>query len=139
MLTVDGTMERQVIQEFLSIYQEARPLWDIKNELYHNRNAKNVEIQKLVEVLKKIEPEANDKTVLSKIRNLRNAFHKEHKKVRVLLLSLAKVFPQKATHTKILSYSRVEIQGRNYHMTSARNGPIKHSFAMIAYRAVPDL
>ncbi|KAJ8934835.1 hypothetical protein NQ314_013183, partial [Rhamnusium bicolor] len=71
-----------ILKEFIDMYRAHPALWQIKNkQLYNNRNLKNRGYSELVNIRKKLDPEANQKMVKSKIQSLRGSFRKELKKV----------------------------------------------------------
>lgn len=78
---------RDVLEEFLHIYQNESCLWNIKNKDYHNRDKRSAAYCKLIEKLKEIEPNADRDLVTKKINSFRTAFKKEYHKVAESLKS----------------------------------------------------
>ncbi|GBP12608.1 hypothetical protein EVAR_10266_1 [Eumeta japonica] len=72
---------REVLLEFISIYQSELCLWKVKSEIYHNRDQRNAALEKLLTKYKEVDAEANRDAVLKKINSLRTAYQKEKKKV----------------------------------------------------------
>lgn len=73
---------KSVLKEFIEMYRAHPALWQIKNkDLYNNRNLKNKGYKELLEIWRKYDAEADQKTVKNKIQSLRGSFRKELKKV----------------------------------------------------------
>ncbi|PIO32468.1 hypothetical protein AB205_0087410 [Aquarana catesbeiana] len=59
-------------------YREIRNLWEVKNTLYYNKQAKRTTLEKLLEFVKTQVPDATMQFLESKIGILRNMYKKEH-------------------------------------------------------------
>lgn len=68
---------KEVTTKFIEIYESHPYLWKIKSGDYTNRNLKNAVYDKLVEVCKIINPEANRDYAVTKIQSFRGSFRKE--------------------------------------------------------------
>lgn len=73
--------QNQVIVDFIAIYRSEPCLWQVKSSEYHDRAKKDAAYNKLAKKLQEVEPDAEKKSVLSKINSLRSAFRKEKKKL----------------------------------------------------------
>ncbi|KAF6217089.1 hypothetical protein GE061_001442 [Apolygus lucorum] len=71
---------KEFMTEFISIYREHPALWKTKSKEYVNRNLKNVGYDALIELYKKVDPDADRDLVSKKIQSLRGSFRKELKK-----------------------------------------------------------
>lgn len=67
--------------EFISLYREQRPLWDVRSKDYSNKHIKRESYDVLVEKVKEINSSADEKYVKAKIESLRASFRRELKKV----------------------------------------------------------
>ncbi|PIO41185.1 hypothetical protein AB205_0123620, partial [Aquarana catesbeiana] len=64
-----------------------RNLWEVKNTLYYNKQARRSTLEKLLEFVKTRVPDATIQFLESKIGILRNMYKKEHKKIQKSLRS----------------------------------------------------
>lgn len=72
---------KELIRDFIEEYRLHPCLWKIKSKEYTNKNLKNQAYDKLVELCKTCNVEANRDYVIKKIQSLRGSFRKEMKKV----------------------------------------------------------
>ena len=72
---------REKLEVFIEGYHNEPSLWQTKSKEYFDRNKKNAAYDKLVEIYKSIDPNANRKIVVKKINNLRSTYKKELHKV----------------------------------------------------------
>ena len=79
---MDSGKSRQVLSDFIDLYQSLPCLWKIKSADYHNKHAKRIAQDKLVEILKECDPNADRESCVRKINSLRATFRKEFKKVQ---------------------------------------------------------
>ncbi|RVE39903.1 hypothetical protein evm_015447 [Chilo suppressalis] len=115
-----GARYREVLLEFISIYQSEPCLWKVKSKIYHNRDLRNAALDKLLSKYKEIDAEANRDAVLKKINSLRTAYQKERKKVEESKRSGAgadAVYVPKLWYYKELSF----INDQNVARTSVSN------------------
>ena len=66
--------EKDVIVELLERYREFRCLWDTTSELYSNRESRNEAFMSLLEIYKKLQPNAVLEGVKKKLENMRSAY-----------------------------------------------------------------
>lgn len=67
--------------EFIELYREQRPLWDVKSKSYCNKHIRKECYGVLIEKSKELFPDCDEKFVKSKIESLRASFRREMKKV----------------------------------------------------------
>lgn len=73
---------RECIKKFIAIYKSEPSLWQAKSKVYHDRIKKAAAYERLVEILKRIEPDADRAGVVRKVNSLRSNYRKELNKVR---------------------------------------------------------
>lgn len=73
--------EKEVIIELLRYYQQYRCLWHVKSDSYSDRDSRNEAYNKLLEVYRRIEPNATLDGLKKKIENMRSAYRREMRKV----------------------------------------------------------
>ena len=79
---MDSANSREVLSDFIDLYQSFPCLWRIKSADYYNKHAKQIAQDKLVEKLKECDPNADRESCLRKINSLRASFRKEFKNVQ---------------------------------------------------------
>ncbi|XP_045464761.1 uncharacterized protein LOC123674006 [Harmonia axyridis] len=75
-------IEIEVLTEMLEMFKSNTLLWDTSHSLYLNKNARNQAFAGLLDVYKRIKPEATIRDVKKKIENMRTTYKKELKKVK---------------------------------------------------------
>lgn len=73
---------QKVIYEFIACYKKNESLWNTKHQYYNDRNMRKRALDKLTEILRKAEPDANRDTATKKINSLRTNFNNEYKKMQ---------------------------------------------------------
>ncbi|PIO25605.1 hypothetical protein AB205_0020870, partial [Aquarana catesbeiana] len=63
-------------------YREMRNLWEVKHNLYYNKQARRSTLEKLMEFVKTRVPDATIMFLEKKIGILRNMYKKEHNKIQ---------------------------------------------------------
>ncbi|XP_031327378.1 uncharacterized protein LOC116158689 [Photinus pyralis] len=71
------------IKDFIELYQKHKCLWKIKDSSYANKALRAKAYQELLELYKTVDSEATVESVKNKINNMRSAFRKELKKVKM--------------------------------------------------------
>lgn len=71
--------KRNTVLHLLDVYRSYPELWDMKSPGYADRIRKAAAYEKLIPILRTIDPNATRKTVVRKINDLRTAFRKEQK------------------------------------------------------------
>lgn len=67
--------------EFFETFRELPELWKVKSEVYKDRNKKKIAMEKLLNVYKEIDPEANNDSLKKRLTNIRTCYRRELKKV----------------------------------------------------------
>lgn len=80
-MSLVSELEKSVIIEFIESWKEFRCLWDLEDKCYSNRDKRNECYKSLLDILKKLVPEASLATVRKKIENMRSAYKREARKV----------------------------------------------------------
>ncbi|XP_055707193.1 uncharacterized protein LOC129804135 [Phlebotomus papatasi] len=73
---------QMVIYEFIACYKKQENLWNNKHKHYNDRSMRKRALDKLTEILRKAEPDANRDTATKKINSLRTNFNNEYKKLQ---------------------------------------------------------
>ena len=76
-----ATWSKDFLLEFIELFRAEECLWKVKSKDYYNRSKKDASYRTLIGKVQEVEPDATRDTVVKKIKNLRSAFRKEHKKV----------------------------------------------------------
>ncbi|PIO36772.1 hypothetical protein AB205_0190900 [Aquarana catesbeiana] len=71
----------EFMSSFIDKYREMRNLWEVKHNLYYNKQVKKAMLEKLLGFVKTRIPEADMKFLKTKIGILRNMYRKEHNKI----------------------------------------------------------
>ncbi|KAK9696758.1 Alcohol dehydrogenase transcription factor Myb/SANT-like [Popillia japonica] len=71
------------MQEFISLYRNHKCLWKIKDAAYVNRALRAKAYQELLDLYKTVDVKATVESVKNKINNMRSAFTKELKRVKI--------------------------------------------------------
>lgn len=71
---------REILEEFIQIYQSEPCLWRIKSKEYHDKAKRDAAYNKLLEKYKLIDPNADRDVVVKKINTLRTNYRREKKK-----------------------------------------------------------
>ncbi|XP_077346457.1 uncharacterized protein LOC143990256 [Lithobates pipiens] len=79
--------DQEFLGEFLDKYRDMRNLWEVKNPLYHNKAARKATLEKLLESVKTRAPNADMRSLETKIGSLRSTYRKEYQKVQQSLRS----------------------------------------------------
>lgn len=79
--------ERSMLEELIENYQSSRCLWDIQCDSYSNRDRRNAAFNSLLEIYKKVYPDATIATLKKKLENMRSAFKREEKKVSYIFIT----------------------------------------------------
>lgn len=84
-------MSRKILEEFINLYKSHPCLWQTKSKEYmiytHDRQLREAAYKVLIQILKELEPEANEDIVVKKINNLRSSVRTEKKKYESSLKS----------------------------------------------------
>ncbi|KAJ8936959.1 hypothetical protein NQ318_015621 [Aromia moschata] len=72
---------KDLLTNFIEVYKANHCLWKIKSKEYTNKNLKTIAYDKLIDICKTVNPEANKDYVVKKIQSFRGSFRKEIKKV----------------------------------------------------------
>lgn len=72
----------KLLTDFIKVYRSEPCLWKIKCKDYSDKIKKAAAYDRLVNVLRVVDPEADRHTIVRKINNLRSAYRKEMKKVQ---------------------------------------------------------
>ncbi|XP_022191098.2 uncharacterized protein LOC111049359 [Nilaparvata lugens] len=75
-------LEKEVIGELIEELKVHRCLWDSKCEAYANRDSRRVALGVLLNIFKKIQPDATIDAMKKKIENLKCSFRRELRKVK---------------------------------------------------------
>ncbi|XP_068205487.1 uncharacterized protein [Palaemon carinicauda] len=114
---MDSANSREVLSDFIDLYQSFPCLWKIKSADYYNKHAKQIAQDKLVEKLKECDPNADRESCLRKINFLRASFRKEFKKVQASYKSGASTDdiykPNLWYYEKLLFLKDQEMPGRS--------------------------
>lgn len=71
------------MKDFIDLYRKHKCLWKIKDAAYANRSLRMKAYEELLELYKAVDNEATVEMVKQKINNMRSAFRKELKKVKM--------------------------------------------------------
>ncbi|KAI4455223.1 hypothetical protein MML48_9g00018651 [Holotrichia oblita] len=71
------------MQDFINLYRKHKCLWKIKDSTYANRALRTKAYEELLDLYKTVDVEATLESVKNKINNMRSAFRKELKKVKL--------------------------------------------------------
>lgn len=71
------------IKDFIDLYRQHKCLWKIKDATYANRALRTKAYQELLGLYKTVDAGATVESVKNKINNMRSAFRKELKKVKM--------------------------------------------------------
>lgn len=82
--------EKKLLTEFLLLYKEFPCLWDNRQVLYTNKEARDQAYEVLLEKYKQIQEDANIMDVKKKIEHMRCCYRREHKKVSII--SIQRIF-----------------------------------------------
>ncbi|XP_066978518.1 uncharacterized protein [Macrobrachium rosenbergii] len=114
---MNSANSREVLSDFIDLYQSFPCLWKIKSADYYNKHAKQIAQDKLVEKLKECDPNADRESCLRKINSLRASFRKEFKKVQASYKSGASTDdiykPNLWYYEKLLFLKDQEMPGRS--------------------------
>ena len=72
---------RSFMLEFINLYKSLECLWKVKSASYSDKDLKAEAYQKLVDHMRKVDPEADKELVSRKINNLRSGYKKELAKI----------------------------------------------------------
>lgn len=75
------TLERKILTEFLHLYKELPCLWDNREVLYNNKEARDQAYEVLLEKYRQIYDDASILDVKKKIEHMRTAYRRERRKV----------------------------------------------------------
>lgn len=70
------------LREFFELYKEQECLWRVQSDLYHDRNARRIAMDILIEKFREVNEEANGDFVKKKINNFRTSYKREQKLVK---------------------------------------------------------
>ncbi|XP_077322722.1 uncharacterized protein LOC143956376 [Lithobates pipiens] len=73
--------------QFIDKYRDMRNLWEVKNPLYRNKPARKASLEKLLQFVKTLVPEADIDFVERKIDSLRRTYRKELSKIHASMRS----------------------------------------------------
>ena len=73
---------KQNQEDFIALFRDSPCLWQTTAKDYHDRTKREAAYQKLVDIMKEVEPLATKDSVIKKINNMRSSFRKELKKIK---------------------------------------------------------
>lgn len=76
------TSDRKILTELLQLYREFSCLWDSRQVLYSNKEARTKAYEVLLEKYKQLYEDASIVDVKKKIDNMRSGYRRERSKVR---------------------------------------------------------
>ena len=82
-------MDTEFITQFIDLYKTHVCLWQVKSAEYSNRGKRDEAYKSLLSLCQEVNPDCDLSFVKKKIGNLRNAFRKEHAKVKVFSTAAA--------------------------------------------------
>lgn len=101
-------MNTDFMTEFIEIYKTHTCLWQVKSPEYSNRDKRDSAYKSLLTFCQTVNPDCDVSFVKKKIANLRNAFRKEHAKVRKYTKSGAganEIYVPKLWYYKLLAFT----------------------------------
>ena len=90
--------------EFIHLYRSLESLWKVKSPSYSDRDLKAEGYQKLVDHMKKVDPEADKEFVARKINTMRSVYRKELHKVMKSKEAGEKLYTPKLWYYKHLNF-----------------------------------
>ncbi|XP_005105586.1 uncharacterized protein LOC101855043 [Aplysia californica] len=104
---------KQVVLQFIKLYESLPCLWKVKSKAYSNKLTKELAYAKLIEFCQKHQESADKHFVVNKINNLRSSFRKELKKVERLNAGPVRAYRPKLWYYDHLMFVKdQEIPGR---------------------------
>ncbi|MPC62457.1 hypothetical protein E2C01_056542 [Portunus trituberculatus] len=72
--------KRKVLLQFIHTYRDYPALWKVKSKEYCNKIVRSKGISALQDILKELELDCTQDTVIKKIKSLQSSFRKEYRK-----------------------------------------------------------